>query len=137
MGLPLKVVDFIGLFNFEWYSQNKVDNIGILVLWRDDEKLFRGTSLGFKSLLVQKLSNLNTYEMKTRMHSSRMRTSRTLTIFRWRTPPKIWRNPPQNLEEPPQKRHPPRKFGGTPLPKKTPPQKRPPLWTESQTPVKT
>ena len=53
----------------------------------------------------------------TRMHSSRMRTGRTLTVFRWRTPPrKFWRNPPrkiraksgahppkleQNLEHPP------------------------------------
>ena len=33
----LKVTDFIGLFNFEWYSQNKVGNVGILVLWRDRE----------------------------------------------------------------------------------------------------
>ena len=40
------------------------------------------------------------------MHSSRMRTGRTLTVFRGRTPP-------ENLEEPPKKRHPP-KFGGTP-----------------------
>ena len=54
-----------------------------------------------------------------------MRTGRTLTVFRWRTPPqkktsppKIWRNPskkrhpPENLEEPtPPKiwRHPPKK----------------------------
>ena len=70
---------------------------------------------------------------QTRMHSSRMSTGRTLTVFRWRPPPKIWRNPPpkktppKNLEEPPQKetppkiwkpplkiwRNPPRKFGGT------------------------
>ena len=27
--------DFIGLFNFEWHGENKVANIGILVLWRD------------------------------------------------------------------------------------------------------
>ena len=40
-----------------------------------------------------------------------MRTSRTLTVFRWRTPP-------ENLEDPP-KKYPPRKFGGTP--KKYPP----------------
>ena len=26
-------VDFIGLGNFEWYSENEVGNIGILVLW--------------------------------------------------------------------------------------------------------
>ena len=44
-----------------------------------------------------------------------MRTGRTLTVFQWRTPPKI---PPKNLEEPPQK-IPPQKY---PLPKKdTPP----------------
>ena len=72
----------------------------------------------------------------TRMHSSRMRTGRTLTVFRCRPPrkfggtppPKIWR-PPENLETPP------RKFGGTPPSEnlETPP----PPWTESQTPVKT
>ena len=49
--------------------------------------------------------------LTTRMHSSRMRTGRTLTVFRWRAPP------------PPKKRHPPRKFGGTTPPKKTPPRK--------------
>ena len=61
------------------------------------------------------------------MHSSRMRTGRTLTVFRWRTPPKIWRNPP--------KKTPPKKFGATPPKKDTsppkiwrnPPKKRPPL----------
>ena len=34
-GLPLKVADIFGLFVFEWQNQNKVGNIGILVLWRD------------------------------------------------------------------------------------------------------
>ena len=38
-GLPFKVADFIGLLNFEWYSQNEVGNIDVLVLWRDHEKL--------------------------------------------------------------------------------------------------
>ena len=33
---------FTALFNFEWNSQNKVGNIGILVLWRDREKLHLG-----------------------------------------------------------------------------------------------
>ena len=63
-----------------------------------------------------------------------MSTGRTLTIFRWRSPPENLEEPPQkktppkNLEEPPQKetppenlenpplkiwRNPPRKFGGT------------------------
>ena len=37
--LHFQVTYFIGLFNFEWYSQNEVDNIGILVLWRVCEKL--------------------------------------------------------------------------------------------------
>ena len=52
---------------------------------------------------------------KTRMYSSRMHTGRTLTVFRWRNPPKIWR-PPENFEEPPSKiwRPSPPKFGGTP-----------------------
>ena len=69
----------------------------------------------------------------TRMHSSRMRTGRTLTVFRKleTTPPKIWsrHSPPQKCgaDTPPRKfgadttpakiwsRHPPRKFGaGTP-----------------------
>ena len=39
-GLPFKVGDFIGLFNYEWHSQNTVGNIGILVLWIDREKLY-------------------------------------------------------------------------------------------------
>ena len=62
-------------------------------------------------------------DLQTRMHSSRMRTGRTLTVFRKLedppgkfgagTPPKIWsRHPPENLEQaPPPKiwsRHPPR-----------------------------
>ena len=38
-GLPVKVADFIGIFNFEWHGQNEVGNIAILVLWRDREKL--------------------------------------------------------------------------------------------------
>ena len=52
----------------------------------------------------------------------RMRTGRTLTVFRWRPPPqnleepppKIWR-PPENLEEPPTK------IGDTPQKLETPP----------------
>ena len=38
MGLPFKIADFIGLFNFEWLGQNKVGNFAILVLWTDREK---------------------------------------------------------------------------------------------------
>ena len=34
-----KPADFIDLDNYEWYSQNKISIIGILVLWRDREKL--------------------------------------------------------------------------------------------------
>ena len=56
---------------------------------------------------------------RTKMHSSRMRTGRTLTVFRWRTPPPEnleepppKKDPPENLEEPP--KPPPRKFGGNP-----------------------
>ena len=30
--LPFNVEDFIGLFNSEWYGQNEVGNIAILVL---------------------------------------------------------------------------------------------------------
>ena len=30
----LKVVDFIGLFNVEWHSQNEFGNIGVLLLLR-------------------------------------------------------------------------------------------------------
>ena len=38
------------------------------------------------------------------MHSSRMRTGRTLTIFqKLETPQKFGGTPPENLEEPPQK----------------------------------
>ena len=67
------------------------------------------------------------------MHSSRMRTGRTLTVFQGRRPP------PENLEEPPLKiwRYPPRKFGGTP-PKKTPPENLevPPKKRHNPTPPK-
>ena len=38
-GLPFKVADLIGLFNFEWHDQNKVGNIAILVLLGDHKKL--------------------------------------------------------------------------------------------------
>ena len=38
--LHFKVADFVGLVNFEWHSQNKVGNVGILVLQRDCEKLY-------------------------------------------------------------------------------------------------
>ena len=75
-------------------------------------------TLFLNSLLHQEdhlsLKNINSLR-RTRMHSSRMRTGRTLTVFRWRT------LPPKNLEEcPPKKRHPP-KFGGTPPKKRHPP----------------
>ena len=30
----LSRMETIGIFNFEWHSQNKVGNIAILVLWR-------------------------------------------------------------------------------------------------------
>ena len=62
--------------------------------------------------------------IRTRMHSSRMRIGRTLTVFRWRTsPPKNWRPPgtrpdtppPKFGGNPPEKLETPRKFGGTPL----------------------
>ena len=31
-GLPFKVGDFADLLNFEWFSKNKIGNIGIFVL---------------------------------------------------------------------------------------------------------
>ena len=56
------------------------------------------------------------------MHSSRMRTGRTLTVFcGGEPPPKNWR-PPKNLEtprkfgEPPQNLETPQKFGAPPGP---------------------
>ena len=39
--LHFKVADFIGLVKFEWYSQTKVGDIDILVLWTAYEKLYR------------------------------------------------------------------------------------------------
>ena len=69
---------------------------------------------------------------KTRMHSSRMRTGRTLTVFRkLETPPKIWSRhpprkfeadtPPENLEQAPPKKNleqtPPPKIGADTPPK--------------------
>ena len=51
------------------------------------------------------------------MHSSRMRTGRTLTVFRWRTPPRKFGgtpHPPENLEEPPPKIPPPKIWSASP-----------------------
>ena len=51
-GLPVKVGNFIGLLNFEWYSQNEGGNIGNLVLWRDRGKL-NPVTLGTSSHIPQ------------------------------------------------------------------------------------
>ena len=48
-GLSFKVADFISLLDMEWHGQNKVDNIGILVLWRDCEKLYSCKCVGLKA----------------------------------------------------------------------------------------
>ena len=69
---------------------------------------------------------------QTRMHSSRMRTGRTLTVFRWRTlpppPENLEEPPPENLEEPPQKNTPPENLEEPP-PKKIPTPNPPPkIW---------
>ena len=60
MGLSFKVADFIGLFNFEWHSKNKVGNIGILILWRNHEKLYSWQACRLEGikLLVQNLKDL-------------------------------------------------------------------------------
>ena len=72
-------------------------NIHILVDGSNCLCTFAGTQR-FGYYMAQKLFII------TRMHSSRMRTGRTLTVFRWRPPPrKIGDTPPKNLEEPPQK----------------------------------
>ena len=60
------------------------------------------------------------------MHSSRMRTGRTLTVFRWRPPPKNWRTPPKNWRTPPRP-DPPRKIGEPPENWRTPPDQTPPV----------
>ena len=53
--------------------------------------------------------NRITHACETRMHSSRMRTGRTLTVFRWRNPPpKIWKNPPKKDTPPKIWRNPPK-----------------------------
>ena len=44
-GITFKVADLIGLFNFHRCSHNKVDNVGILVLWRDLENLYYGNHI--------------------------------------------------------------------------------------------
>ena len=63
---------------------------------------------------------LFTHNLKTRMHSSRMRTGRTVTVFR-----KLEEPPPENLEQtPPSKileQTPPRKFGADTPREQTPP----------------
>ena len=66
----------------------------------------------------------------TRMHSSRMRTGQTLTVFQLETPkklenpPKNWR-PPEKIGDPLKNWRPPKKIGDTPTPEKleNPPQK--------------
>ena len=48
-----KGITFIGLFNFEWHSQNEVGNIDILVFWRDGGKLDLNTGrIQFKVLTI-------------------------------------------------------------------------------------
>ena len=90
----------------------------------------------FSTSTVEKSHKVST--RTTRMHSSRMRTGRTLTVFRWRTPPQKKTppenleeppTPPKNLEEPPPEDTPPWKFGD-------PPKKRPPwkIWAKSGAP---
>ena len=79
---------------------------------------------------------------QTRMHSSRMRTGRALTVsgggcipegFFWgkeiekKMKKKIWRNPPENLRHPPENLRPPRKF-------ETPPKNFRPPGTRPGTP---
>ena len=47
--LHFNVADFIVFFKFEWHNPNEVGNIaiiGILVLWRDHEKLLFMDDLG-------------------------------------------------------------------------------------------
>ena len=56
----------------------------------------------------------------TRMHSSRMRIGRTLTIFRWRNPPKNWENLQKFGEPPPKNWRTPQKFGEPPKKLETP-----------------
>ena len=83
------------------------------------------------------------------MHSSRMRTGRTLTVFRWRPLPENLEEPPENLENhptprkigdpqkfgdtPPEKLEPPRKFGGPPLEnlEEPPPNLEEPPWDQT------
>ena len=40
MGLYFNIVNSIGIANFQWHSQNKNGNIGILALWSICEKLY-------------------------------------------------------------------------------------------------
>ena len=62
-----KMITFIGLDNFEWYSQNKISIIGILVLWRDREKLLLHSvvswmgQLKFLNLFVPKKRKRQSY----------------------------------------------------------------------------
>ena len=76
-GLPFKVADFIGLFNFEWHSQNDIGIIGILVLWRDREKLVLTDcqSIWYIKLITSKLYtkvwDVNLHDIKYWNHSLR------------------------------------------------------------------
>ena len=51
-GVHSKVADFIGLVNSEWYNQNKVGNIDIIVLGKVCEKLER-TTVTFMTFFCQ------------------------------------------------------------------------------------
>ena len=134
---------------WELWSRTGVGFVNTLDLQKFNQtsSASRKDGISFSYLNGQRPNLINEKKTLTRMHSSRMRTGRTLTVFRWRdppspkiwrnpppkiwrTPPKIWRNPPPKIwRNPPPKiwRNPPWKFGGTPPP---------PLWTESHTPVK-
>ena len=119
----------------------------ILEFWQHFSPLGKTQHYRWSLTLMENISNIwqavivNKTLTTKRMHSSRMRTGRTLTVFRkletppgTRTPPpKIWSTPPQKkfgADTPPS----PRKFGAD-----TPPKiwsRHPPLWTEWHTLLK-
>ena len=59
-----KVADVFCLINFEWYSQNEVDNIEILVTWRDCKKTLLSTLYLYqhkKKLRISSMKHQNSY----------------------------------------------------------------------------
>ena len=97
-------------------------------LWTPTKSVYRKVFQPFGILILWTEWISNDFTIKTRMHSSRMRTGRMVTVFR-----KL-EDPPENLEQAPppkiwSRHHPPRKFGADTPPRKFGADTPPKIWS--------